>query len=263
LLGADSGIACIRPDGRTAWVNRTTSPSYSGISGRLLLVATRDGFLCPIQTSTGQAGTPYQTPGNLTEMPTILADRVYLICGPRILRLTTSKYGVYLGFECDLDFDRLCPNRIYTRPMTIKNITDKKLSVRIYCKTPNTIVSNDTFIIKQNQELSLNVFVNTMGIYKQYTRGELIIDTPAYRYRIGIQYRIEQIPGDCNLDCIVDRNDIFIVGTCLGKRSYHKGYMKECDFDKNGIIDILDANVVLEHFGESWEIETAWISTKQ
>jgi outer membrane protein assembly factor BamB len=263
LMREDSGIACIRPDGRTAWVNRMLSPSYSGVSGRLLFVATRDGALYPVQISTGQEGISYQTPGNLTAMPTILRDSAFLICGSRIIRLSTSRYGVYLGFEGDFDFDRLCPNKVYMRPINVINLTDNTVSVRIFCKVRNTSISETSFEISPNQEIALDMIVSTLGTLDLYERGEVIVDTPSYRYRLGIQYRVKQIPGDCNLDCIVDVMDFFIMGTCIGKRSYHQGYRVECDFDGNGIINELDADYINNNFGVTWSIDAIQLPPRE
>ncbi len=253
LLGSDSGITSIRPDGRTAWSNRKISPTFSAISGRLLFVTTRDSKLYPVQTSTGQSHTPYKTPGNVTTMPTILRDSAFFICGPRVLQLGPSQYGTYLGFECNLDFDRLCPDKIYTRTISVKNICNQTITARVYCMVENASVSESKIKIFAGQTISVDVIINTIGILEFHERGELIIDTPAFRYRLGVLYDISQIPGDCNLDCRVDVTDLILIATCLGRRSYHSDYKAECDFDGNGIIDQLDIKILFDNFGVNRE----------
>ncbi len=249
LLGSDSGIVAIRPDGRTIWTNRKISPSYSGISGRLILVCTRDGLLHPIQTSTGQSHMLYATPGNVTSTPTILDDKAFLICGPNIVELSTSPYNKYLGFECNLDFDLLCPEKVYKRDIFVKNISDNIVNARIYCMVKNASVSEESLKLVPGQTANIELTVKTFGEIKLQEWGELIIDTSSYRYRLGVRYVVEQIPGDCNLDCKVDATDLIIIATCMGKRSYHQGYKKAYDFDENGIIDNLDVEILIQNFG--------------
>ncbi|HOO97804.1 MAG TPA: PQQ-binding-like beta-propeller repeat protein [Caldisericia bacterium] len=253
LFGSDSGILCKSIEGDTSWMNKTLSPTNISVCGRIILCCTRNSQIIPVQKSTGSAYNAINTPGDITSQAVPHKADFYVTCGPKLIRYSTSPFGLYLGISCDLNFGIICPEKIYTREIRLVNLGSSPISARVHTYARNTSTDKREIVVYPGYTETVAVSVNSKGVLSLQDFGEIVVDTPNYRYKLGINFFIKQIMGDCNLDCRVDGTDLIIIATHLGKRSFNPGFKLECDFDNNGIIDLNDVFVVRNNFGESRE----------
>lgn len=253
LFGSDSGILCKSIDGDTSWINKTLSPTYLSICGRIILCCTRNSQIIPVQKSTGSTYNPINTPGDITSHAIPHKQDFYVTCGPKLIGYSTSPFGLYLGLSCDLNFGIICPERTYNREIQMVNLGNSPISARVHTYAKNTTTDRKELVVYPGIVETITVSVNSKGVLSLQDFGEIVIDTPNYRYKLGVNFFVKQVMGDCNLDCKVDGTDLIIIATHLGKRSFNAGFKPEYDFDNNGIIDLNDVSVIRNNFGVSRE----------
>lgn len=250
-FGTTSGIVCRRiTDGSFVWRYAKVDVSSMSCSGRLLYVMTTDGNLLALQMSNGADSGNTNLGVKPSGFLTVYEGKLFAGIDAKIVRLSTSKYRAFLGFNGSFDLDVVYTNQVTKKTVSVVNLLGKKQSVKMFvAQIPYLTINPQGFMLEPGQEMQVELTINSTGILFEDFKGYVVADSPYYRYFLGVSALITQLPGDCNLDCIVDAEDLIELGLAYGSKPHNKEYKKECDLDRNGIIDINDMFIVSRNLG--------------
>jgi|GEM_PF-861990 len=249
VYGSSSGLICKRKEGSTNWYSNRFDVRQIMVSGRLLLTATKDNSLQLIQTSTGAVSVKIALPGTVSSTMAQLGASVYMACGPKLIRFITSPYKAYLGFDGELDFGTLRPGKAHKQSLRVTNLSNRSFQTLFTTKLKDCTVSPQIITLKPGEERLVTFTILTTAILSHEEKDVLTVDTPFYRYLLGVSYIAQQLPGDANLDCIVDVTDVIILGLHYGETSVSKEFKTEYDLNRDGRIDFLDLAIITQNLG--------------
>lgn len=251
--GTSSGIVCRRiVDGSFVWRYSKVDVSSMVCSGRLLYVMTTGGVLIPIQLSNGSDSGNVNLNGRPSGSLAVFDGKLFAGIDAKIARLATSSYRAFLGFDGSFDLGVIYTNQIAHKTITVSNLMNKRQEVKLFAvQIPFLTISPTNFILEAGQTMQVNLATNATGILFEDLKGYIVADSPYYRYFIGISALIMQLPGDCNLDCVVDGEDLVVLAKSFGSRVYNSEYSKEADLDRNGVIDLNDMAIVSRNLGRT------------
>ncbi len=250
VYGKESGITCKRLDGTTLWKNNRYEPLSMFSTPRLLFVTTADGKLRSFQTATGDEQVAFQL--NSKAIAGFMAfkdDRLYVPMATKFARVETSPYQAVLGFVGATDFGRIYPNSRNLRSFSIVNLSTQTQAVILRTKTLGLYIKQRFLDIPPKSSVTIPCIYTTTDVLSLDEKGSIQVDTSLYRYNLGVSLKVAQLEGDCNLDCKVDMTDFALVGKLFGATASSPDYRKEVDLNRNGIIDLVDAGIVLTNMG--------------
>jgi outer membrane protein assembly factor BamB len=249
--GTSSGIVCRRiVDGSFVWRYAKVEVSSMACSGRLLYVMTTGGNLIPIQISNGSDSGSVNLNGRPSGSLTVFNGKLFACIDAKIARLATSAFRAFLGFDGHFDLGVIYTNQITRKTITVSNLIGNRQEVKLFAvQTPFLSLSPSSFVVEPGQTMQVEITINATRILYEDFKGYIVADSPYYRYFLGVSALIMQLPGDCNLDCVVDGEDLVILAKSFGSRTYNSQYVKEADLDRNGVIDFNDMTIVSRNLG--------------
>lgn len=251
--GASSGIVCRRIiDGSFVWRYAKVDVSSMACSGRLLYVMTTGGILIPIQIANGSDSGSINLNGRPSGSLLVFEGKLFAGIDAKIARLATSAFRAFLGFDGPFDLDVIFTNQIVHKTITVSNLMNKRQEVKLFAvQAPFLSISPTSFVLEPGQTMQVGITINATGMLFEDFKGYIVADSPYYRYFLGVSALIMQLPGDCNLDCVVDAEDLVVLAKSFGSRTYNSQYVKEADLDRNGVIDFNDMTIVSRNLGKT------------
>ena len=249
VYGSSSGLICKRLEGSTNWYSNHFDIKQLMVSGRLLLVSTQDKALLLIQASSGAVSGKLALPNPVSSTMAQVGVSVYMACGPNLIQLVTSPYKAFLGFDGELDFGTLHPGKMYKQTLKVTNLSNRSLQTIFTTKLKDCILSPQILTLKPGEVHLVTLTILTTSILSHEEKDILTVDTPFYRYLLGVSYLSQQLSGDVNLDCIVDVTDVIMLGLHYGETSTMKEFKTQYDLNRDGRIDFLDLAIIAQNLG--------------
>jgi hypothetical protein len=102
----------------------------------------------------------------------------------------------------------------------------------------------------------LNFTWNTVGVVPGYYVVSAVADSVPGEYDLGDNVVafpgavVVKIPGDVNSDDVVDGADLVLLRVAYGSTILSVNWSSECDFNRDGLIDVNDVRVLGKNFGK-------------
>ncbi|NLI39832.1 MAG: hypothetical protein GX421_01400 [Caldisericales bacterium] len=136
-----------------------------------------------------------------------------------------------------LSFGRVVKGEMASQNLTFYNIGPKKLQAMLKSDSQWIDIDRTSFI---GNEEPINVTINTSSLKYGLNSGYIKYDSNAGTGRVKVVVDVAPIPGDVNLDGVVDDADVELFAKYFNSSLGDPNYYKDADFNNDQKVDLID-----------------------